>query len=256
MNTEFLTRSYKDLARALNKNSPTILTGLGVAGLITTVIFAIKATPKALEIIEREKEFRYDEYGDGSIEPSEIVVLTWQCYIPSLVMGAATIGCIIGANHIHLRRNAALASLFSITETTLREYQAQVRETIGEKKEEMIRGEIAQKHLDETPANQQNVIITGKGDYLCFDEFSKRYFRSDIEKIRQAINEFNYRLIRSQWLSINEFYDLIGLEPIELGDEHGWMAERHILEPKFSTKLATDQEPCLVMDYITKPLHI
>jgi len=39
------------------KNSPTILTGLAVGGLVTTTVLAVKATPKALDILERNKHF-------------------------------------------------------------------------------------------------------------------------------------------------------------------------------------------------------
>ena len=37
------------------KNSPAILTGLGIAGGITTTVLAVKATPKALKLIEESK---------------------------------------------------------------------------------------------------------------------------------------------------------------------------------------------------------
>jgi len=48
--------------------------------------------------------------------------------------GAATIMCVVGSNSINARRVAALASLYSITETALDEYKAKVVETIGETK--------------------------------------------------------------------------------------------------------------------------
>ena len=34
------------------KRSPEILTGIGIAGMITTTILAVRATPKALTIID------------------------------------------------------------------------------------------------------------------------------------------------------------------------------------------------------------
>jgi hypothetical protein len=258
MDINVLTKSSKQLVKIFNKNSPTILTAMGVAGMITTVVLAIKATPKAILIVEREKEFRYDEYGETAInlEPLDIFELTWKLYLPTAGMGLFTIACMIGSNSIHLRRNAALASLFSVAESTLKEYQAKVVETIGDKKEEKIRGEIAQDKLDKNPVDEKSVILTGKGNYLCYDAFSGRYFRSDVERLRKEENLFNQKLIREGWLNINEFYYEIGLESIELGDEMGWIAERALLELKFSTKLAKGNEPCLVMDYTVRPYHI
>lgn len=253
-----ISNAAKNLGRTIDHNSPTILTALGVGGLITTVILAVKATPKALEALERERVFRYSEYGeDRDLEPLEVVDTTWRFYIPTAAMGLVTIGCIIGSNHISLRRNAALASLFSITETTMREYQEKVKEQIGEKKEEKIRSEIAQEKLDRNPNEEKTVILTGNGQYLCFDVFSSRYFRSDIESLRKAQNQFNQKLLREGWLAINEFYYDIGLEPIELGDEMGWIAERDLLEMRFDTKMAKgSNEPCLVVGYTVMPHHI
>jgi len=252
-----ISKNLKTISRSLSKNSPTILTALGVAGLVSTVALAIRATPKALEILEREKEFRYEEYGDElPIEIVDTIQLTWRVYLPTIGMGAATIFCIIGANNIQLRRNAALASLFSITEATLKEYQAKVVDTIGEAKEEKIRGEIAQEMINKDPSENKTIILTGKGDYLCYDAFSGRYFRSDIETLRRNENQFNQKLLREGWLNINEFYYEIGLDSIELGDEMGWIAERSLMDLKFTTKIGTNGEPCLIIGYSVSPHHI
>jgi len=261
MDLSIISKSSQQIGRTITRNSPTILTGLGVAGLITTVILAVKATPKALEILEMENQFRFEETNDPDyavpIDFWDKVELTWKCYIPATVMGAATIACMIGSNSIHLRRNAALVSLFSIAESTLKEYQAKVVEQIGDKKEEKIRSEIAQDRIDNHPVTESVVIMTGKGDYLIFDFFSKRYFRSNIDMLKRAENTFNQKLLRSGWLGINEFYEELGLEGIELGDEMGWIAERQLMELKFSTKMAKDtDEPCLVLDYMVTPHHI
>jgi hypothetical protein len=255
-----LTKSTKELVRVVNKNSPTILTGLGVGGLLSSVFLSIKATKKAVEILEYEKEFRYQEgltkKRDTPIDILDTIELTWKCYVPTMAMILATTACMIGSNHISLRRNAALASLLTFTETTLREYQTKVVEEIGKAKEEKIRGEIAQDKLNANPADEKMIVLTGKGNYLCYDTFSGRYFRSDVDILQRKANEFNARLIREGWLSINEFYYEVGLESIELGDEMGWIAERSLLEFKFDTKMAKDKEPCLVIGYTVTPYHI
>jgi hypothetical protein len=250
----------KDLSRSISKHSPSILTAVGVAGLVSTVIMAIKATPKAMEIIEMEEKYRFSEIQDPRygqpITPLEKVEMTWKVYIPTIGMGVLTSVCIVGANRINLRRNAALASLYTIADTALREYQAKVVETIGENKENKIQEELAQDRLKKNPVDQNTIIITGKGDFLCYDSFSGRYFQSNIDSIKKAENEFNQRMLREGWLGINHFYDLLGLEEIELGDEMGWIAERNLLEVRYDTKLAKEDVPCLVMSYRAAPDHI
>ena len=117
MNTLAIKESAKLVGRTLQKNSPTILTGLAVAGVVTTVVMAVKATPKALEILDQERVMRED-YSERWLVPVEkitkkdIVKLTWKCYLPSFLMGGATIAAIIAANSINLRRNAALSGLY------------------------------------------------------------------------------------------------------------------------------------------------
>lgn len=270
MDLDTIKQSSKHFLQTIDRNSPTILTGLAVGGMITTIIFAVKATIKARDNLVQEANFRADEWSEGTGEhqdsypgdftAKEIVEICWKEYIPTVGMGVLTIGCIIGANHINLRRNAALASLYSLSVKALEEYQAKVVEQIGEKKEEKIRDEIAQDHIDRNPPKAETIIITGRGAYLCYDSFSDRYFRSDIEAIRRSVNDFNQHLLVEGWLSINEFYDLIGLGPTKLGDQMGWIGERSILEPKFHTKMGKMQdgvaEPCLVIDYMVEPHRI
>lgn len=251
--------AVRKISNSLIKNSPTILTGFGVGGLISTVVMAVSATPKAIEILDEEMFDRelnsLEKYG-SPIQPltkKEIISLTWKCYIPTVLMGAATIGCIIGANSIHLRRNAALVGLYSIAETTLKEYQAKVIETLGEKKEQLIKEEILQDRVINNPPKENQIIITGKGDTLCYDSLSGRYFKSDIEKIRRIQNDFNRSLISEMYKTLNEFYDELGLEGTELGRNMGWTTEFGLLDISFSAKLTPDNLPCIVLDYRIGP---
>lgn len=279
MNVNILTRSTRRFLKVLNQNSPTILTGLSVAGVITTVVLAVKATPKAMQLLDDLAYAHYlsaggdksgrtfsqyleDNHADTNaihipvLSAKEIAVETWKEYIPAVVMGSVTVACIIGANSINLRRNAALASLYSITDTALKEYQAKVVERIGKTKEENIRGDIAQDKLNGNPVDKAAVIITGKGDMLCFESLSGRYFKSDIETLRRIQNDFNKRLLNEIDLPINELYYEMGLASIKIGDSIGWSAMNRMLEMKFSAKIATDGQPCIVVEYEQLPTQI
>jgi len=260
MQTNALVTGLRQVARSAARNSPTILTALGVTGLIGTVILAVEATPKAMNVIFEEQRFRYEEgeaaHTDDAVDPKDIIALTWKFYIPTAVMGATTVACIIGANHISLRRNAALASLFTMTESALKQYQAKVVEQLGPAKEEKIRGEISQEKLNKNPTDESTVVSTGKGSYLCYDTFSGRYFRTNIDDIGSAEIRFNRRLMQEGWLDINEFYDELGLDSIDMGNEMGWIADHGVMEINSTTKIAASGEPCLVIDYYVSPKHI
>lgn len=252
--------TIKQLNKAVNKNSPGILTAMGVAGLIGSVFMAVDASRKADEALKQEIIFRRDELlDDRPLTFEDKIVVTWKFYAPTAIMVLGTAGCIIGSNHINRRRQAVLASLLAVAERGLSEYQAKVVETIGEKKEEAIRGEIAADRIEANPPSDKTIIFTGHGDYLCQDVFSGQYFRSTKEQIEKAEIKFNQQLLREGWLGINEFYYELGLSSIELGDEMGWIAERDMMEIKFLSKVATHDgttEPCLVVDYHVSPHHI
>lgn len=248
METSSIQKATKRLGSAIQKNSPTILTGLSVAGLITTTILAVKATPKALELIEKAEVLNEE----GCLTPLELVKVSWKCYMPATIMGCVTVACMIGANSINLRRNAALASVYSITEATLKEYQAKVVETIGESKARKIKDEIAGDRIAKDPVTSKEVIITGKGDMLCYDTISGRYFKNNIENLRRIQNDFNRNLIYEMFVSLNEIYYAIGLPAIKVGDELGWNVDA-MIEFSFSSKLTEEGEPCLVVDYLVSP---
>ena len=97
----------------------------------------------ATELLGIKKEDGYS-WSDRTnmLKKKEIVKLTWECYIPTAAVGLSTIACIIGAHNIHLRRNAALASLYSLTESAFKEYQSKVVETIGKNKELKVRDDV------------------------------------------------------------------------------------------------------------------
>ena len=120
-------------------------------------------------------------------------------------------------------------------------------------KEEKIKEEIIQDRLNNNPVKDGAVILTGKGDYLCYVSFSSRYFRSNVDSIQRSENIFNQKLLREGWMDINQFYDELGLDPIELGNNYGWVGQYNLLQLRFTVKLAKNDEPCLVLEYRTQP---
>ncbi len=241
----------KGIRGAITKHSPEILTGIGIAGMITTTIMAVRATPKALILIEERKE----EIDVDKLTPVESIKTTWKCYIPAVITGGLSIICLIGASSVNARRNAALATAYTLSESALKEYQEKVIETIGEKKEQTVRDAIAKDKIDKNPVSSREVIITEKGNTLCYDAISGRYFKSDIDKIKKAENELNRRMRDEMYISLNEFYYEIGLNPIKIGDDLGWNIDHGYIELNFSSQLTDDGNPCLVIDYQLAPRY-
>lgn len=245
------TKFVKSVQTEVSKRSPEILTGIGIAGMITTTVLAVKATPKALILMEERKWDLEVE----KLTPIEIIKTTWKCYIPAAITGTVSIGCLIGASSVNARRNAALATAYKLSETALSEYRDKVVETIGEKKEQTIREKVDKDRVEKNPVSKSEVIITEKGNTLCYDSISGRYFKSDIEKIKRAVNELNRRMTYDVYVSLSEFYDELDLDHTLLSDDLGWSIDDGLIEVNFSSQIADDGTPCIVINYAIAPKY-
>ena len=262
-----VSKIMKDIKIAMSKRSPEILTGLGIAGMITTTVLAVKATPKAMKLLEEAKKDIFDnldpedipgnntDYTDISLKPMEMVKVAWKPYIPAMITGVTSITCLVGANSVHSKRNAAIAAAYNLSQTALTEYKEKVVETIGEKKEQAIKDKIAKKKVENDPVSKSEIIITGKGNTLCYDAFNSRYFYSDIDQIKKIINELNRRMLSQMYVSLNDFYSELNLKPSGNGDELGWNLDDGFIEVDFSSQLSDDGRPCLVIEYMVAPRY-
>ena len=238
-----------DIKTTMVKNAPGILVGVGIVGMAGTTVLAVRATPKAITLIEAKKR----ELDVDSLTPVETVKTTWKCYIPAAVTGVMSTACLIGASSVSARRNAALATAYNLTRVALNDYKEAVVETIGEKKEQVVRDTVAKNRIEKDPVKTTEVIVTERGTTLCYDAVFGRYFRSDIDTIKRAVNELNRSIVSSMYASLNEFYDEIGLPPIEIGDKLGWNVDDGQIEVEFSSQLAADGTPCLVISFNVAP---
>lgn len=248
MSDSNVTKFFKSVQASMVKHSPEILTGIGIAGMITTTILAVKATPKALRICESLKEEREEE-------PTklEYAKAAWKCYIPAAVTGVASTVCLIGASSVHAKRNAVLATAYKLSETALSEYKEKVVEVVGEKKERAIREKIAADHAEQTPVTKQTVIITDKGNSLCFDHVFGRYFKSDRDEIERAVTRLNREIIIEGYASLNVFYGFLGLSLTDIGDDLGWRIDDGEIKIEYGTTMADDGTPCITIEYNIMP---
>lgn len=250
MKTSDLAKFAKRTRAVLSKRSPEILTAIGIAGMITTAVLAVRATPKAMELIEEKKK----EEGTDELTVLETVEAAWVPYVPAVVTGALSISCIVGASSVSAKRNAALAAAYTLSETALLEYQEKVLETVGEKKEQAIRDKVAEERVKKNPVNSSEVIVTGKGKTMFLDWLGGRHFESDIDTIKRAANEINRRImLGDMYASLNDFYYEIDLPGTGIGDTIGWNVENRV-ELDFSAQLENDQ-PVIVMGFLRPPIH-
>lgn len=236
---------FEELSKPLIKHSPEILTALGVTGMCSATIMAVKATPKVLDVVSETKDKKLEK----KEETKEIIVKAGKYYIPTILVSGLSIACILGASSINLKRNAALATAYSISENALKEYQSKVLETIGPRKERQIKDEIVKDHIAKNPVTNTEVYITGDGDTLFYDDHSGRYFMQNLARMEKIENMLNKRLWSEMWISLNDLYYEIGLNTLKDGDDIGFNIDDGYLNytERYSAQVADDGRPCLAI---------
>lgn len=255
-------------AQFVSKNSPTILTSCSVAGTISTAVLAAKAHTKANQVLfeERQRRIVTEEPGvelHPTVPFKERFKLTWKYYIPPVAMGAVTIACSIGANCINLKRNAVLAGAYALAETSLKEFKDAAQEIVGEEKVKEIKDKIIDDKINDNPPSQNQVTTITKGDILCYDPYSDRYFESSEEKIRHAVNIANTELFANMRLSMNDMYYALGLKPNKFSATRGWDLNDALdyrkdfpIEPRFTAHLSEKGIPCLSVEFFPEPDYL
>ena len=193
----------------MKRNAPTILTSIGGVGVVSTAVMAAKATPKAMLILEQAEAEKGEE-----LTKFEKVKAAGPVYIPTALMGMATITCIFGANALNTRNQAALTSAYAMVSSSYQEYKKKVNELYGQEGEEQVVRSIARDNYDGEKA-------TGETE-LFYDEFSGRFFKSTVEAVQRAEYQINRDLVMQDWATINDFYGYLNIPHVDGGDAIGW----------------------------------
>ena len=237
-------KTIGNISKTIERYMPEILTATGIAGMVGTVVLTIKGTTKASKIIEEKKPET----------KTEVVKEVWTCYVPTVAAFAASTACIVGANKIHLGREATLLAAYSLSSKNLKEYKEKAKELLGEKKEheigDAVRSARAMAASGEVPEN----VPQGNQTTLCYDGVFGRKFYGNIETIRRAAAEINTMVFMESGASVNDFWDKLGLMPTNGGGNLGWN-EDHELHLYFSSILDENNQPMLCFDYEYVPRY-
>ena len=122
----------------MKKHGSTILTYASVAGVIGTGVMVAKATPKALQVLELAEE----EKGE-KLTLLEKINVAGPVYIPSVLIGASTIACIIGSNVLNRQKQASMASAYALLNQSFKDYKSKVNDIYGEDADARVEEELA-----------------------------------------------------------------------------------------------------------------
>lgn len=212
----------KTCARFLRKNAGTLLAIGASVGVVLTAIETGKAAIKAEKLVELNKDV--PEY-----DMKEKVKDCWQFYIPAAVLGAGTIGCIIGSNMLSRKEIASLSAAYVALGKSYQQYRRQVAERIGTEEEEKLRMEAAQ----ETKAEDVQRDKDGDVIRLFYEPASKRYFHATMSQVIEASYYFNRELATNGCISVNEWCNYICADELPItpeGDQMGWCIDQLVYD--------------------------
>lgn len=245
-----VSRGMRTVKSVITANSPVLLVGATITGVVATGVLAARGGYKARGIVDAAQA----EKGPEPLTKQEKVSLTWLCYAPAALAGTGTITSCLGVHFVHTKRFAELAGLYAVTSGKLDDMKDEVEEMLTGKKKQELDDRLAQKSADGNPLVNNEVIITQSGTELCYDDWTGRWFHSNMNSIADAVNQVNAILIDEGELDLNTFYDRLGLTEVPMGTDFGWHhAKTSKLGLIYGNITAPDGRPAIAISFRDAP---
>lgn len=255
--------TFNKIGFQIQKKSPELLVAAGIAGVVVSAVMACKATIKASEVAEETKDtideiHEIEEQGvtragnaysadDAKKDLATAYLQTGvkyaKLYAPSVILGAASITCIVASHRVLKKRNIALAAAYTTLDKSFKEYRGRVMERFGEQVEKEIRYNIKAKEIKKTVVDEtgkkekvKEVVDTPAvdgWDPSQYSPYARRFDETHPQwtknpemnlfylKARQA--QANDMLKTRGHLFLNEVYDLMGFPRTKAGAVVGWL---------------------------------
>ncbi len=231
----FFSRGNVKIKSTIENKSPVILSLLGIAGFVTSIIMAAKTAPVAkykLELLPEDSTF---------LEKAKAVT---PLYAPTVGMTLISTACIVGSHRVYNHRYSSLLAVYTIGEKSLKKWQDSIFDEVGEKKFEKIKERVI---APEDPLPDS--VMLDDERVLFYDSYSGRHFWSgSVEAVRQIINDLNMDLFREDFVAVNDFYYKVGLSRTEFGDDVGWHIGDGGICITFDAYLHNDR-PCITISF-------
>lgn len=196
-----------------------ITAGAVIIGMISAVILAVKAGRESVDDIEEMKE----ELETDELTAGEVIRATWKRFVPVILILVLTISCFLYSTNRLIKRYAALSTAYALTESYMKDYIDVTKNEVGAKKEQMIRDKVMDKQVKRRPIAERGTIDTGNGDILFYDSITTRYFKSSLDKVKEA-EEMLRDIYKSEGeLKLDEYTYALGIGRYSsIGSYIGW----------------------------------
>ena len=251
-------RTFSKVSLQGKKYAPEVMVVVGVVGVVASAVMACKATTKADAIVEDTKdqmdqihevaETHAEEYSEDDMKKDTVIVYTQtavkfaKLYGPAVILGAASIACILGSHHILSKRNAALAAAYATVDKGFKEYRGRVIERFGKELDKELRYNVKAKDFEETVVNEETgeetkvtntVNVADPNDYSDYARFFDdgcTGWTKDSEQnlyfLKCQQNYANERLQKKGYLFLNDVYEMLGIPKTKSGQIVGWIYDK------------------------------
>lgn len=253
---EKLMKTYKKVELKAIKHSPEILAGVGVVGVVGSLVLACKATTKLSDVLEESKE-QLDKIKEVAADPAyeekysqddakkdttityvQTAMKVTKLYAPSVILCVSSLGCLLASNNILKKRNAALSAAYMTVDKSFKEYRKRVADRFGEEVEKEIRYNIKAEEITKVDEDGNEVTETVKimdgtddpnsySDYARFFDESCAAWQNDAEynlTFLKAQQQYANDLLKARGrLFLNEVYRMLGIDETKAGQVVGWV---------------------------------
>lgn len=194
------------------KHLPQILSVTACIGVGAVAVLSGHDILKASKLISKKKT----ETGLEKLSTIETVKATWKCYIPTAIATSVTMGALIAGQKISAGQLASMTAACGYMAMSRKQAETAAGDENGR--------DIVKKTLTES----SNVLSTpwaeptGRGEELCFDAYSGRWFLSNKDAVVSALNNFQDYCQKNEYVSYNDIYSLLGISGSYFGETYGW----------------------------------
>lgn len=247
----------KSIEEVVVKNAPAILTGVGVVGTLATAVLTARSTFKAAQVIDDARFAKRikEKAEDAELTNQDKMQLTWKFFLLPAGVAVTTCAATIMAQHINAKRAAALIAGYAVIEGRYNDYVERAKEFMGVEEAEDLQERVEGLNPEVEP--KQMIIIEGS-DVLMHEAWTGRTYRGNLESLKMAENDVNYKLQKEEGVSLNDIYDRLGIPHTSDSESFGWLGgegPNHVKRIKFNVKpIETDEgKPALSFDYDPSP---
>lgn len=246
---------FKLIERWIVKHGTELLLGAAISGTVLTAASAAKAAVKTDRTIRAMM--------DSAPTAKEKVGATWRYWVTPALCMTGTIICIAELHHVHVTKETALLAMSTMWQSKYKDLESAVKEVSNEQRTQ-IESKAVEKEL-ERAAQDGNAPVNGAPELLCYEPYSKQFFRATTQQILWLELTANKIFSESGVLSLN---DLIRLIPrgkvVSFGSDFGWRAGENTRNfASGGTKWLgvttldsmVDGQKCYVLQYDVSPDH-